>query len=959
MFLKLLKKEMKKVKILSIIMLSLMVCLSACTSSGDGGSSDELSVDYEKFTLDNGLEVVLHQDDSDPIVAVSILVHVGSNREKPGRTGFAHFFEHMLFQRSENVPDGGFFKNINEWGGTFNGGTWTDGTIYYEVVPKDALEKVLWMESDRMGFFINAVSLASLEGEKPVVQNEKRQRVDNQPYGHTQSVILKAIYPEGHPYNWTVIGELEDLQNATLDDVKEFYEQWYGPNNATLVIAGDIDKEGVKQMVEKYFGEIPSRGIDTPMDPQPVALNETKVFYYEDNFAQLPELRMTYPTVEQYHPDQWALDALGQILSDGKRAPLYKSIVEESKVAPGVSSYNSSNELAGTFTIRVRANAGTDLDSVRTVINQSLADFDKNGFDIKDLERIKAGLETNFYNGISSVLGKAFQLASYNEYAGDPGFIEQDIANIKAVTKDDVMRVFRKYILDRNHIVTNFVPKGSADLAMEGAIVADIKEEGINDFGQSEVIEEEGDFIIVKTESSFDRSKEPEFGEKPLVTPPTIWTSKTGNGIDVYGVEANELPLVNFSMRIMGGHYLDDIEKIGVANLMTDIMMEGTANKTPEELEDAIGQLGANLNMFTSNEYIQVSGNCLSRNFEATMELVQEILLEPRWDEKEFERIVNQTLQTIKQRETNPNSIATVVMNKKLYGAEHILGHPAIGYEEHVKSITLDDLKNFYNENFAPNVTNYHVAGNVSQKRAIDALGRLKSDWKEKEVNMPVYEVPDVPANPEVYFVDVPEAKQSVIRIGRLTVPSDDPAYNEIMVANDRLGDGSSGRLFQILREEKQFTYGAYSFPGRNVMAPSTFTAFSSVKSSTTKDALDTFKEVIGNYGDTYTEEDLSKTQTAMIKENARNFETLFNLLGILQNISTYGLPQDYIDQEQATVTNATVESIQATADEYFDLSNYIFVIVGDKATQLEKLRVEGPGDPVLVDRYGNEEGVM
>lgn len=949
---------MKKIKSISVIMLAMMVIISACSPGGEA-SSDKLSLDYEKFTLDNGLDVVLHQDDSDPIVAVSILVHVGSNREKPGRTGFAHFFEHMLFQRSENVPDGGFFKNINEWGGTFNGGTWTDGTIYFEVVPKDALEKVLWMESDRMGFFINAVSLGSLEGEKPVVQNEKRQRVDNQPYGHTQSVILKALYPEGHPYNWTVIGELEDLQSATLDDVKEFYEQWYGPNNATLVIAGDINKEEIKSLVDKYFGEIPSRGIDTPMDPQPVTLDETKTFYYEDNFAQLPELRMTFPTVEQYHPDSWALDALGQILSDGKRAALYKSIVEEAKVAPGVSAFNSSNELAGTFTIRVRANAGTDLDSVRTVINQTLADFDKEGFDVKDLERIKAGLETNFYNGISSVLGKAFQLASYNEYAGEPSFIEQDIANIKAVTQEDVMRVFRKYLLNKNMIVTNFVPKGAGDLAMEGAVMADIKEEGINDFGQSEVIESEEDFVIVKTESTFDRSQEPEFGEKPLVTPPTIWTDNTSNGISVYGVEADELPLVNFSMRIMGGHYLDDPNKVGVANLMTDIMMEGTANKTPEELEDAIGQLGANLNMFTANEYIQVSGNCLSRNFEATMELVQEILLEPRWDEEEFDRIINQTLQGIKQRETNPNSIATVVMNKKLYGDDHIMSHPSIGYEDHVQNITIDDLKAFYASNFAPNVTNFHVAGNVSQSRAIKALGRLTSEWEQKEVEMPTYDVPAVPSEPMVYFVDVPNAKQSVIRIGRLTVSANDPAYNEIMVANDRLGDGSSGRLFQILREEKQFTYGAYSFPGRNVMAPGTFTAFSSVKSSTTKDALDTFKEVIGTYAETYTDEDLEKTQTAMIKENARNFETLFNLLGILQNISTYGLPQDYIDQEQKTVTAATIESIQATADEYFDLSNYIFVIVGDKATQYDQLRVDGPGDPVLVDRYGKEEGVM
>ena len=944
-------------KNLLISIFSLALLVSACSPGNQ--KSDELSLDYKKYTLENGMDVILHKDSSDPIVAVSILVHVGSNREKPGRTGFAHYFEHMLFQRSENVPNGGFFKNINEWGGTFNGGTWTDGTIYYEVVPKDALEKVLWMESDRMGFFINAVSLASLEGEKPVVQNEKRQRVDNQPYGHTQSVILKALYPEGHPYNWTVIGELEDLQNATLEDVKEFYEQWYGPNNATLVIAGDIEYEDIESMVEKYFGEIPSRGIDTPMDPQPVSLNETKSFFYEDNFAQLPEFRLTFPTVEQFHPDQWALDALGDILSDGKRAILYKSLVEEAELAPGVSAYNSSNELAGTFTIRVRANKGTDLDSVKSVVDAALERFDSVGFNVKDLDRIKAGIETQYYNGISSVLGKAFQLAQYNEYAGDPEYYKTDIANIKAVSKEDVMRVFKKYILSKNRIETNFVPKGAGELSAAGAALADIQEEGINQYGQSEVIEEEGDFTIVKTESAFDRSVEPDFGEKPLVTPPTIWTDETANGIKVYGVEANELPLVNFSMRIMGGHYLDDPSKVGVANLMTDIMMEGTANKTPEELEDAIGQLGANLRMFTANEYIQVSGNCLARNFDATMALVQEILLDPRWDEEEFDRIINQTLQSIKQRETRPNSIASIVLNKKLYGENHILSHPTSGYEDHVSRISIDDLKEYYAKYFAPNVTNYHIAGNVTQSQAIEALGRLTSEWEKREVVIPTYELAPVPTEPQVYFVDVPKAKQSVIRMARLTVDADDPAFNEIMVANDRLGDGSSGRLFQILREEKQFTYGAYSFPARNAMAPSIFGAASSVKSSTTKDALDTFKEVIGGYGATFTQEDLDKTQTAMIKENARNFETLNNLLGILHNISTYNLPQDYIDREQKTVTDATIESIQATAAEYFDLSKYIFVIVGDKETQFDQLRVDGPGDPVLVDKYGDPVGAI
>jgi zinc protease len=941
---------MKKTQFLGTLIAGVLL-LSACGGGGD--KQDSLSLNYEKFTLDNGLDVVLHEDHSDPIVAVAIMVHVGSNREKPGRTGFAHFFEHMLFQKSENVPEGGFFKNIDEWGGTFNGGTWTDGTVYYEVVPKDALEKVFWMESDRMGYFINAVSLASLEGEKPVVQNEKRQRVDNQPYGHTQSVILKAMYPEGHPYNWTVIGELEDLQNATLDDVKEFYEQWYGPNNATLVVVGDINKADVKKLIEKYFGEIPSRGQDVPMKPQPVSLSETKVLYHEDNFASLPEIRMTYPTVEQFHADQWALDALGQILSEGKRAPLYKAIVEETKVAPNVSSYNSSNELAGTFTIRVRANSGVDLDSVRLVLNQSLEKFDKEGFDQKDLDRIKAGLETNFYNGISSVLGKAFQLAQYNEYTGNPGFIEKDIANIKAVTKEDVMRVFRKYILNKNHVVTNFVPKGGGALAMEGATLANIKEEAIVPFTENEIIEEEGAQTYARTASVFDRSKEPDFGETPLVNPPKIWKEQLSNGMIALGVESKELPLVNFSFRIMGGHYLDNPNKVGVANLMTDIMMEGTAKKTPEELEDAIGQLGANINMFTSDEYIQVSGNCLSRNFNATMDLVSEILLEPRWDQKEFDRIINQTINTIQQRETNPNAIAQVVMNKRLYGDDHIFSHPTIGYQEVVKTITLDDLKAFYATNFAPNITNFHVAGNVSKNSALQALGRLTSEWKKKSVNMPKYSVPATPSSPQLYFVDIPDAKQSVISISRLTVPANDRAYDEIMVANDRLGDGSSGRLFQILREEKQFTYGAYAFPSRNTYAPSSFTASSSVKSNVTKEALDTFKEVIGTYGETFTEDDLKKTQTAMIKENARRFETLNSLLGILQNISTYNLPMDYIDAEQKTVTSATLQSIQATDNKYFDLNNYIFVVVGDKVTQMDRLKVDGPGSPIEVDRYG------
>ncbi|MGK7389937.1 MAG: M16 family metallopeptidase [Candidatus Cyclobacteriaceae bacterium M2_1C_046] len=942
-------------KVFSLFFAGLII-ISSCNikdNEESASGSQELNVDYEKVTLENGLDVILHQDKSDPIVAVAIVVHAGSNREKPGRTGFAHFFEHMLFQRSENVPDGGFFKNINEWGGTFNGGTSSDYTVYYEVVPKDALEKVMWMESDRMGYFINSVTTASLEGEKPVVKNEKRQNYDNRPYGHTRAVISKSLYPSNHPYNWLTIGELEDLQNATLEDVKEFYEQYYGPNNATLVIAGDFDKEKTQELVKKYFGEIPSRGVDTPMDPQPVKLDSVISIYHEDNFAKLPELTMTYPTVEQYHEDSWTLNALGQILSDGKRAPLYKVIVENKELAPNASAYNSSQELAGTFGIRVRANQGVDLDTVKAAIFEAFAKFEEEGVNQKDLDRIKAGLETGFYNGISSVLGKAFQLGFYNEYAGSPDFIKEDIANIKAVTTQDVMAAYNKYIKNQPYIVTSFVPKGNAELALSNAKKADIKEEEITAHTETAMIDQEPQEEIVKTPSSFDRSVEPEFGEAPLLNPPVIWTSSLSNGMNVYGIEANELPLVNFSIRIKGGHMADNPEKVGVAYMITDLMMEGTKTKTPEELEDAIGQLGANISMYTSDEYITVSGNTLSRNYQATLDLVREMLLEPRWDEKEFDRIKKSTINRIQQMNANPNALASNVFNKMVYGSEHILAKPSIGTEESLESITIDDMKAYYEKYFSPSIASFHIAGNIPKDQAKASLAGLEEGWAAKEVEIPSYDAPDAPSSPQLYFVDIPDAKQSAIMIGRLTVPTSHKDHYKLDVANYRLGSGSGGRLFQILREEKGYTYGAYSYL-RNSNEKAPWIASSSVRSNVTAESMETFKEVIGNYAATYTEDDLEKTKTALIKQNTRKFETLGSLVGILQNISTYNRSLDYIDQEQKVLQGMTKEQVQELVNKYMDLGTMVYVVVGDKATQLERLKVEGAGNPVLVDKDGN-----
>lgn len=430
----------------------------------------EFAVNYEKFTLDNGLEVVLHKDDSDPVTAVALTFHVGSAREVEGKTGFAHLFEHLLFLESENLGKGGLDKMSSRVGGSgANGSTSRDRTNYFQTVPNDALEKMIWAEADKMGYFINTVTEAVVAKEKQVVKNEKRQGVDNAPYGHASYVIGKNLYPANHPYNWQVIGSLEDLQNATLADVKEFYRKWYVPNNATLVIAGDFDADQAKGWVKKYFNEIPRGEEITPLPNYPVEITESKKLYYEDNFARLPELRMVWPTVEQYSPDMYALDILTQLLTNGKKAPFNKVLIEEEQLSSNVFMFSQNSEIAGETTLLIRAYPGTDLDKVSSAVDKAFTKFETDGFSEADLDRIKAGIETPFYNGLSNVLGKAFQLAQYNIFANDPGYINEDIQKTLAVTKDDVMRVYEEYIKGENSIATSFVPQGQKELALKNS----------------------------------------------------------------------------------------------------------------------------------------------------------------------------------------------------------------------------------------------------------------------------------------------------------------------------------------------------------------------------------------------------------------------------------------------------------------------------------------------------------
>ncbi|MCH8517652.1 MAG: insulinase family protein [Cyclobacteriaceae bacterium] len=936
--------------IMGILFTSMIAGLMACGSEENKKDGSQLSIDYEKYTLDNGLDVILHQDDSDPIVAVAVLVHVGSSRERPGLTGFAHFFEHMLFQRSENVPEGAFFKNINDLGGTFNGGTSNDFTVYYQVVPNNALERILWMEADRMGFFINSVTLKSLEEEKPVVKNEKRQNYDNRPYGHTSYVINKALYDESHPYNWEVIGELEDIQGATLDDVKEFYDKWYGPNNATLVITGDFKNGQAKEWVEKYFGEIPARGERNKIEPQPSSLKETKMFYHEDQFAKVPELRMVFPTVEQYHEDYWALNALGNIFSRGKRAPLYKVLVEERKLASNPYTFNRSQEIAGSFNIVVRANDGVDLNDVKEGIEEAMARFEKDGVDERDLNRIKAFQETSYYNGISSVLSKAFQLSQYNEFAGSPDFINEDIDRILAVTEEDIMSVYNRYIKDKPFVLTSFVPQGQVELAVADSDKAYVKIESEDEYVVPEFDDDVDNFE--RTASAIDRSVEPPLGDLPMITAPKPWSKELSNGMKVKGIYNDELPLVNFRMDIKGGVFLESENQKGLTDMLAELLQEGTANKTPEELQDALGELGSSVNIFASTNSLIVSGNALSRNFDATIALVEEMLLEPRFDEQEFERIKQKSINNVRQADANPNAIAGRIMNKALYGKAH--ARARYNTKEVLEEITLEDLKAFYNAHFSPSVTTFMVAGAVEDKQVMQALSGMKEKWESKDVEIPSYEPKGMDNQPVILFADVPNSSQSVIRLGNLTVAADDDDFYPLSIANYNLGSYAGAQLFQVLREEKGYTYGAYSSVSRNPTDLGSFMAFSSVQSKFTPESIELFHEIISQYGENYTQEDLDKAREATLRKEAREYETLGQKLGMLANMNTYNLPPNYVELDQKVLKNMTVEDSKAMVDQYMNVDNFVYVVVGDKATLLERIKDLNLAPVVEVDIYGN-----
>jgi zinc protease len=919
---------------------------SGCARSGTG---DRVSIDFEKYELANGLEVILHVDRSDPIAAVAMTFHVGSAREVQGRTGFAHVFEHLLFLNSENVGPGGLDRVMDEVGGATNGTTNNDRTNYYETVPIDGLERTLWTEADKLGFFINTVTESVVDKERQVVKNEKRQSYDNAPYGHTGYVIDRALYPAGHPYSWQVIGSMTDLDAAGLEDVIDFHRKWYGPNNATLVVAGDLDIEQTKEWIERYFGEIPRAEMPPAPEPPPVVLTESKRLFHEDAFARLPRLTMAWPGVPEYHPDSYALVLLARLLTDGKSSPFYEVFVDEEELAPATSAYHWEAELAGRVTLQITAYAGTDLDTVFAAVETAFRRFEDEGVPPDELRRVKAGYERSFYANRSSVLSKAFELAQSNIFAGDPGYSSADLDRLLSVSAPEVLRVYESYVKDRPYVATSFVPRGGPELALEGSSRAEVVEEPIVQGAESEI--GAVTWRDSHTNSAIDRSVAPPFGEPPVLVAPVVWQDELRNGVEVLGIEDREVPLVEFRLRMKGGQLVENPDRVGIANLLAETMIEGTGSKTPEELETAIDLLGASVNVVAGPESLTIAGTTLARSYAETMALVEEMLLEPRFDPDEFDLARQRVVTTLRQRSASPTALADDVFRRLLYG-DHVLAQNRLGDAATVEGITLEDLRAYHAGMLRPADADYLVVGAVDASEVMAALDGIAERWQGPASARPGPPEWD-PARAGLYFVDVPDAAQSVLRIGYLALAEPDDDFHPANVMNFRLGGSFTSELNQTLREQRGYTYGIGSdFEGTGFPGP--FNIGSSVRSNVTFEALGLVKKIVSEHGPSFDAEDLDATQGYLLRADARAFESRGAKLGILAAMSDYGFPADYMLRREQVVRDMTVARIRELADRYLDPQRMVWLVVGDARTQLERLSALGLGEPVLLDRDGS-----
>ncbi len=889
------------------------------------GFTQDLNLDipYKKFVLPNGLTLIVHEDHKAPIVAVNVWYHVGSKNEKPGKTGFAHLFEHLMFGGSENVKTT-YINAFEKIGATdLNGTTNNDRTNFFETVPVAALDYALFLESDRMGHLLGSFDPKTLDTQRGVVQNEKRQG-ENEPYGVTEQLIVDATWPARHPYSWTVIGSMEDLNAASLDDVKEWFRTYYGPSNATLTIAGDIDAETARAKVEKYFGDLPAGPPVAHQEAWVAKMSGVHRERVEDRVPQ-PRIYKVWNVPQTFTADEAYLDLVARCLTGGKDSRLYKRLVYDEQIATNVLAYDDNSEIAGQFTIRATLKPGQDLAKAEKAIDEELARFIASGPTADELERAKTTSVATFVRGLDRVGGfggKSDVLAIGQVYLGDPMAYKKQIGWTESATVTQVQGAAKQWLSD-GEFVLQVVPFAT----------------------------------YTNAEKPVDRSRLPEVGAVAEGKLPKLQRATLSNGLKVVLAERHDTPVVDATMLFDAGYASDQFGNPGTASLAMTLLTDGTKTRGALELSDDLQRLGAQLSAGSSLDASTVFLSAIKPKLDASLALFADVILNPAFPAADFEREKKLLLARIEQEKAQPFPIAERVLPGLIYGKDHAYGNPLTGSgtPASVGRIGREDLIKFHGTWMRPNAATLIVAGDTTLSEIQPKLEKLFAGWKAGEIPKKNLAKVGLPAKAAVYLIDRPGALQSDVFAVAPAMPKNSPGEIATDVMNDMIGGTFSSRLNMNLREDKHWSYGAFSmFFSAKGQQP--FLAEAPVQTDKTKESLFEMNKELHEFAAAkpVTDAELAAAAGNRTLSLAGSRESLRSVVGTVQEMVEFGYPDDYFDTYAGKVKALRTADIQDAARTVLHPDNLIWIVVGDRAKIESGIRELNVGEVHLIDADGN-----
>jgi len=886
-------------------------------------SADDIDIAYEKFVLPNGLKLLVHEDHKAPIVAINVWYHVGSKNEKPGKSGFAHLFEHLMFNGSENYNTD-YFLALEKIGGTdLNGTTNKDRTNYFQNVPVAALDQVLFLESDRMGHLLGAIDQARLDEQRGVVQNEKRQG-ENQPYGRQGDLLTKAMYPKGHPYSWTVIGEMEDLNAASLEDVQEWFKAYYGPANAVLAIAGDINPQEVYKKVLNYFGDIPSGPTIARQEINIPEHGGDTYQVYEDRVSET-RILFAWNTPQYGSREDLHFDLVSAILSSGKNSRLYKKLIYEDQTASSVRAYQASSELASMFVAQANVKPGADADEVETVLLAEINNLIENGPTENELKRVKASYFANFIKGLERIGGfggVSDRLASNETYHADASYYKNQLKYIEEATVNDIQASAKKWLTKGKHILI------------------------CNPFPE---------YTVEKT--TVDRSSLPELGTPKRSKFPDIQREKLSNGLKIILTQREGVSTIVMNMMFNAGYKTDILSKAGTASLAMNLLDEGTKDMSSLEINEKLQLLGANLFTYSDQDMSNVKLITLKPSLDASLDIFGNVLLNPAFPDKEFERLRTEQINTIKNEKSRPFAMVLRSMNKYLYGSGHPYSNPftGSGYEETVADISNDDIIKFYQTWIKPNNATLIVTGDIDINELKTKLEKTLGKWKKGDVPTINFNQGKSKSKNTLYLIDRPESQQSVIVAGHLTEKYGDISEIALEQMVSILGGDFTSRINMNLREDKHWAYGAGGLV-LNAQQDRPFLVYAPVQTDKTAESVTELRKEIAEFVTTRlaTQEELDKVKTNQVLKLPGQWETNNAVNNSLYNLVKYNLPDDYYQKYDNNVRNISLADLRDVSSKVVIPEAVNWFMVGDKAKIATKLDALGFDNIIEIDADGN-----